>query len=184
MTPASWPGTARKPDKPPHEADALLAELMRNVGLEFAGFGLALAVLLALLALAGCAGGGPLGTGLGEVVANIAVDDGKGGKCTVAVTNGKDQTNLTLKGLHVCGGSLDELHADRSDGAAAAIAANAQVTTSLGGQLIGLLGSAVSMLAPVPVPHGPAPASKPVPPIVVVPPPPEPPPAMLKAPEL
>jgi hypothetical protein len=136
------------------------------------------AVIVSVYALAGCAGGGPLGNGLGEVVATIKVTDASGKACQVDLANGKDQTNLSLTDLTVCGGHLGSLHADRSDGAQAAINANAQVMASLGGQLIGLLGSAVSMMAPVPVPHGPAPAPKPVPPIVVVPPPPEPPPAM------
>jgi hypothetical protein len=145
----------------------------------------ALALLL-VLALAGCAGNGPLGSGLGTVVGDIAVTDPNGNKCNVTIKNGKDQTNLQLEDLDVCGAHLGKLHADRSDGAQAAIAANAQVMTSLGGQLIGLLGGVISMLAPVPVPHGPAPAPapRPVPPVIVIPPPPPPPPAMLESTEL
>jgi uncharacterized protein YceK len=54
VTHASWPGPARKIDKPTPERDELLAEVLRQLGLEFAGFGIALVALLALLALAGC----------------------------------------------------------------------------------------------------------------------------------
>jgi hypothetical protein len=143
---------------------------------------LALGALCLFLALAGCAGNGPLGNGLGTVVGNIAVTDAKGTTCTVNISNAKDQTNLTLKELHVCGASIGELHADRSDGAAAAIAANADVTKSLGGQLIGLLGSVIGTLSPVPTgARPPAKPPAPVPPVVVVPPPPPPPPAMLES---
>lgn len=136
----------------------------------------ALGVLCLILALTGCQGGGPLGNGLGEVVASIRVTDPATGKaCQVDVANGKDQTNLSLTDLSVCGGHLGSLHADRSDGAATAIAANAQVTTALGGQLIGLLGGAISLLAPGTGTGG---VHKPPPP----PPPPEEPPASVAPP--
>jgi hypothetical protein len=55
VTQASWPGPARKPEPRRPERDTLLAEApLRQLGLEFAGFGVALVFLLGLLALAGC----------------------------------------------------------------------------------------------------------------------------------
>jgi hypothetical protein len=54
MNRSSWPGPARKLHKPPPEPDELMAECLRHLAKEFAGFGLALALLLALLAIAGC----------------------------------------------------------------------------------------------------------------------------------
>lgn len=119
---------------------------------------LALLAALAAASLAGCAGGGPLGNGLGEVVGEITVDDGKGGKCVVRLVNGKDQTGLELKGLKICGAELAELHADKSDGAAAAIAANEAVSNhaiDVGGGLanagIGLAAKAAGLPVAPPV---------------------------------
>jgi hypothetical protein len=103
---------------------------------------LAVAALCVAVALAGCAGGGPLGTGLGQVVA----------------TNGKDQTNLSLTDLSVCGGHLGSLHADRSDGAQAAIGANAAVANHAIDVGAGLAGAALTVAG---VPHG---SPKPAPP--------------------
>jgi hypothetical protein len=131
--------------------------------------------LLASLALAGCAGNGPLGNGLGQVVGHLTVTDGKGNTCGIDLVNGKDQTNLQVEDVDICGAHVGRLHADRSDGAQAAIAANAQVVTSIAGQLAGLLGSALTMLG-VPAVRPPPPVVKPPP--VVVPPPPPPPAAM------
>jgi hypothetical protein len=137
--------------------------------------------LLASLALAGCAGNGPLGNGLGTVVGDVTVTDTKGQTCHVTLRNGKDQTNLELIDLHVCGASIGSLHADRSDGAQAAIAANAQVVTSIAGQLVGLLGSALTMLG-VPAVRPPPPVVKPPPVVVPTVPPPPPPPAAMRRP--
>lgn len=129
-----------------------------------------------VMAVAGCSGGGPLGNGLGEVVATIKVTDASGKTCQVDVANGKDQTNLSLTDLSVCGGHLGSLHADRSDGAQAAIAANAAVANHAIDVGAGLVGAALTATG---VPHGvpkPVPTVPPVvvPPVVVPPPPPPP----------
>jgi hypothetical protein len=119
---------------------------------------LAVAALCVAVALAGCAGGGPLGTGLGQVVATIKVTDASGKTCQVDVANGKDQTNLSLTDLSVCGGHLGSLHADRSDGAQAAIGANAAVANHAIDVGAGLAGAALTVAG---VPHG---SPKPAPP--------------------
>ena len=107
--------------------------------------------LLLVLALAGCAGNGPLGTGLGTLVATIKVTDASGKTCQVDVANGKDQTNLSLTDLSVCGGHLGSLHADRSDGAQAAINANAAVANHAIDVGAGLAGAALTAAG---IPHG------------------------------
>lgn len=54
MRHAPWPGHARKPATPPPERDELMAECIRSVATEFGAFGLVVAVVLLLVALAGC----------------------------------------------------------------------------------------------------------------------------------
>jgi hypothetical protein len=54
VTRAPWPGTAREPPPPAPLPDDLVADVIRQLAHEFGAFAVAAAVLLALLALAGC----------------------------------------------------------------------------------------------------------------------------------
>jgi hypothetical protein len=60
MTRAPWPGAAREPPPPAPLPDDLVAEVVRQLAHEFGAFAVVAAVLLALLALAGCASTGGL----------------------------------------------------------------------------------------------------------------------------
>jgi hypothetical protein len=138
VTHAPWPGPARKPTPPPPESDELLAEVLRQLGLEFAGFGIALAVLLALLAIAGCAA-------TSVQCANLAK-----GQCTVSSTRFLTDSAVTLDTPGQDGQPL-HLGFTSQPNQAGVSAAFAQL-----GSVIGLLGKLVAAKAapdqPTPTP--------------------------------
>jgi hypothetical protein len=148
VTQASWPGPARKPEPRRPERDTLLAEALRQLGIEFAGFGLALVFLLGLLALAGCAVTQADCTNLAQ------------GVCKISGTRFLTDSAITLDATGQDGQPL-HLGFTSQPNQAGVSAAFAQL-----GSVIGLLGKLVAAQA---VPGQPAP------PPVVVPPFPKPP---------
>jgi hypothetical protein len=134
VTQASWPGPARKPEPRRPERDALLAEALRQLGIEFAGFG---------VALAGCATTTADCTNLAQ------------GVCKISGTRFLTDSAITLDATGQDGQPL-HLGFTSQPNQAGVSAAFAQL-----GSVIGLLGKLVAAQA---VPGQPAPPPVVVPP--------------------